>query len=283
MAITNSTRITVSCGHCGQLFTTTNSILSRGRGKYCSRRCAYDAISARTKNPKSGRARAGRAYPEIGDCERCGLPARDRHHIDGDTLNNDRSNVLFVCRRCHMELDGRIVVTLADVEVIRRSHVPNKHGSALLIAKQFGISPGYVHAIVYGARKGNQQPYRRPCSIAGASCLAPHRCRSTCARCALPVCGGCSIRRGDGGSDRICLRCVETTAKITVVGWSMNDRYRRPYVQSHLIVSDGGNPHLACGKRRLPDADVTSVAPNNACANCVRFAERYDLTTEATE
>jgi hypothetical protein len=42
-------------------------------------------------------------------CEICGeKPAVERHHDDGDPLNNGRSNVQLVCRRCHMVIDGRL-------------------------------------------------------------------------------------------------------------------------------------------------------------------------------
>jgi hypothetical protein len=52
---------------------------------------------------------ARRKFPVIGVCERCGQkPAVDRHHKDDDTHNNERSNVLFVCRACRMIIDGRI-------------------------------------------------------------------------------------------------------------------------------------------------------------------------------
>lgn len=54
------------------------------------------------------RARAHRLYPDLGDCEECGKPATDRHHKDGNTGNNDRLNLAFLCRRCHMVVDGRL-------------------------------------------------------------------------------------------------------------------------------------------------------------------------------
>lgn len=55
-----------------------------------------------------GHTRAQKAYPSLGICESCGeRPAVDRHHKDDNTANNARSNVLFVCRPCHMEIDGR--------------------------------------------------------------------------------------------------------------------------------------------------------------------------------
>lgn len=42
-------------------------------------------------------------------CESCGSEKSERHHKDGNTLNNDSSNIAFLCRRCHMVADGRIL------------------------------------------------------------------------------------------------------------------------------------------------------------------------------
>lgn len=55
----------------------------------------------------AGRSRA-RALYDLGPCEECGGAGFDRHHRDGDTLNNDPSNVRVLCRRCHMLEDGRL-------------------------------------------------------------------------------------------------------------------------------------------------------------------------------
>lgn len=58
----------------------------------------------------SGRFRAQRAFKELGMCSRCSKKkATDRHHKDGDTRNNNPSNIAFLCRRCHMVEDGRMV------------------------------------------------------------------------------------------------------------------------------------------------------------------------------
>lgn len=57
---------------------------------------------------KSGRSRAIRYFPVIGDCSLCGSPRSERHHIDGNTINNSPSNILIICRKCHMKEDGRL-------------------------------------------------------------------------------------------------------------------------------------------------------------------------------
>src|SRR5687768_17141450 len=57
---------------------------------------------------KGGRKRALRLYRDIGPCWNCGREPAERHHIDGDTGINSPSNIAIVCRRCHMESDGRL-------------------------------------------------------------------------------------------------------------------------------------------------------------------------------
>lgn len=61
-----------------------------------------DAVSVR-----GGRTRALRAFSPQ-PCEICGAGKVDRHHRDGDTANNAPDNIGFLCRRCHMEADGRM-------------------------------------------------------------------------------------------------------------------------------------------------------------------------------
>ncbi len=79
--------------------------------------------STRTSNPGTGRMRARVAYPTLGKCERCKTKnATDRHHKDGDTFNNIRANVAFLCRKCHMEEDGR----LGSLAVLPRPKHPSK-------------------------------------------------------------------------------------------------------------------------------------------------------------
>jgi hypothetical protein len=62
-----------------------------------------DAASA-----NAGHLRAARMYPDPGMCTRCGKKRAERHHKDGNPANNDPSNIDFLCRRCHMEADGRL-------------------------------------------------------------------------------------------------------------------------------------------------------------------------------
>lgn len=57
---------------------------------------------------KSGRSRAQRLYRTIGPCEVCGNEKTERHHIDSNTANNASNNIAILCRRCHMQTDGRL-------------------------------------------------------------------------------------------------------------------------------------------------------------------------------
>ena len=59
---------------------------------------------------KAGRTRALRTFRELPlVCQDCGQPKRlERHHRDGNTLNNAVVNIAFLCRRCHMVADGRL-------------------------------------------------------------------------------------------------------------------------------------------------------------------------------
>jgi hypothetical protein len=51
--------------------------------------------------PKTGRGRALKQYPVLGACVQCGQPARHRHHVDRNPLNNEPENVQLLCTTCH--------------------------------------------------------------------------------------------------------------------------------------------------------------------------------------
>ena len=112
------------CLHCGQLIPITRHNAKHpshyARRKYCSRACnnrdhkrfgpANPQWDGLITNVHNGRSRALYLYPSPGACQRCGriLKRIDRHHIDGNTSNNLLNNIAFLCRRCHMQEDGRL-------------------------------------------------------------------------------------------------------------------------------------------------------------------------------
>jgi hypothetical protein len=67
----------------------------------------------------TGRDRARKLYARIGPCERCRNPRAERHHRDGNTLNNRQSNIAILCRRCHMKEDGRLAALKENARIGR--------------------------------------------------------------------------------------------------------------------------------------------------------------------
>ncbi len=57
--------------------------------------------------PGTGNKRCRQTF-SLGQCVLCDNSAVDRHHIDGNSLNNEPSNVMILCRHHHMKIDGRL-------------------------------------------------------------------------------------------------------------------------------------------------------------------------------
>ncbi len=73
----------------------------------------------------AGRVRAI-SWFSIDKCQFCGNKAIDRHHKDGNTLNNSPNNIQPLCRRCHMKLDGRIMDNLLVIAPLGRDALHQK-------------------------------------------------------------------------------------------------------------------------------------------------------------
>ena len=102
--------------------------------RFCSRacRCAHvqPQLHAKTGpnhagwlgdsvSTRGGRSRALRRYPSVGPCSRCGAGKAERHHKDENTANNEPSNIAILCRRCHMETDGRLASAPARMRAVQ--------------------------------------------------------------------------------------------------------------------------------------------------------------------
>lgn len=81
----------------------------------------------------TGHGRARKLYPTLAACQECGgRPAVERHHKDGDPLNNAPENMMLLCRGCRMRLDGRGAAQSALMVAARRRRADErthcKHG-----------------------------------------------------------------------------------------------------------------------------------------------------------
>ncbi len=106
--------------------------------------------------PDSGHYRARQLYPILGNCELCDTPALDRHHKDGNEYNNSRSNLMFSCRRHHMEVDGRLGVFMSHKAKPKAKVIK----SCIICGRfYFPLRKGRCHACnEYWRRNGKERP-----------------------------------------------------------------------------------------------------------------------------
>lgn len=99
-----------TCIECGRNYTYKES---RGQ-QMCSKECANKHLAKirfGEGNPRfnNGWRQYRTKFPEIKSCQDCGDTKHlELHHIDGNHRNNADSNLVKVCRRCHMLRDGRL-------------------------------------------------------------------------------------------------------------------------------------------------------------------------------
>lgn len=99
------------CRGCGAIF---NALNDSSHRVFCTDRCAK--LGKRNPNWKgdnlkwkqSGHCRARSLLPGPLICADCGGIGLDRHHKNGNTFDNSETNIEALCRRCHMQKDGRM-------------------------------------------------------------------------------------------------------------------------------------------------------------------------------
>ncbi|MGA0604888.1 HNH endonuclease signature motif containing protein [Phenylobacterium sp. VNQ135] len=101
------------CEHCGKLLArkripsgALESLLHFGRRKFCDQKCMAAAFDARPTSGTSWATTHHHARKEVppGPCSVCGKPdASDVHHKDGNHQNGSRSNLVRICRSCHIK------------------------------------------------------------------------------------------------------------------------------------------------------------------------------------
>lgn len=92
-----------------------------------------------------------------GKCEICGVSATEIHHIDEDKSNHDLTNLLAVCRRCHLALHGgsfRASTVNGGTSKIKRIFGI----SAAELAEAIGCSTAWVYERV---RNGKEEEVRK--------------------------------------------------------------------------------------------------------------------------
>jgi hypothetical protein len=174
-----------------------------------------------------GRRICQKLYPILGVCEHplCLDMATDRHHIDENTFNNERSNIAFLCRRHHALAHRPIANFIISRPSYRYdlSGMPSLFHQGLTIAQMaihFGCSTQPIKAAIKRLRL--IRPLRRA-SLFGAANPAwkggreykpvlikkiaypegPNFCqRGPCALCNIPFLGR--------GRQKVCNSCMTT-------------------------------------------------------------------------
>jgi len=105
-----------------------------------------------------GRYKAKSLFPIPLDavCFDCDVIATDHHHIDGNTYNNIASNVIFLCRRCHLrrEREAHRVGNRSKLTTAQIKRIKYGRESISKLSAEFGYNPTYLRRI----RKGIKNP-----------------------------------------------------------------------------------------------------------------------------
>ncbi|SRR5258706_4577355 len=133
--------------------------------------------------PERGRDIARELFPVLEKCENagCNADAVDRHHIDGNTYHNERENLMFLCRKCHMEIDGRLAV-LASYSTNRK---PKPSKPCSICGRLFKpLRKGRCQTCAkYWENKGVERPYK----IDGHQEKYEAKQKLPCKRCGKPA------------------------------------------------------------------------------------------------
>jgi hypothetical protein len=94
----------------------------------------HHAWKGDSATPSSARERARTRFAAK-ICSKCGSRKKvERHHIDSNPFNNEPENIAVLCRRCHMDSDGRM-------EAIRK-RTPENLLKAITVRKRSKGLPG---------------------------------------------------------------------------------------------------------------------------------------------
>lgn len=128
---------TKTCEWCGKQFGRADfsyyvNPAALARRRFCSRSCRSRSVNTgrpRAAQPsgsesplwkgdevtkQAGRKRARQMYGKQ-PCQVCG-GLGEIHHLDGNPVNNDRSNIAFLCRKHHIQAEDRMAYRRKDPE-----------------------------------------------------------------------------------------------------------------------------------------------------------------------
>lgn len=115
-----------------------------------------------TDGSKRNRARKAFVLPPTCQIKGCTNKATIRHHIDVDLDNHAISNLVGLCRPCHLKVHGHPAakgkrdsqqkLTWDDVDDIRAALAQPKYGDYIKLAKQYGVTSRTIRDI-YKNRK----------------------------------------------------------------------------------------------------------------------------------
>jgi len=107
MKIGHRPQLQICCCGCGQSLNDEDLANGRSVQKIGHRRGeTHPSYLGKHASVSACRRRAVTAYPAT-PCSICGSEKSERHHVDGNVNNNARSNIQFLCRKHHMQVDGR--------------------------------------------------------------------------------------------------------------------------------------------------------------------------------
>lgn len=88
-----------TCEHCGASLA---GMKDYARRRFCSMKCYGLSITTIPSTPANGRYQAQYRFAAE-KCERCSSPKNvERHHKDGNAMNNSPENIERLCRKCHV-------------------------------------------------------------------------------------------------------------------------------------------------------------------------------------
>ncbi len=120
--------------------------------RFCSVACSNKALSEKIRESpaptaKQSRQRARTATPPA-PCAICGKKGKtDVHHIDKNPMNNDPSNLVRLCRSCHVKQHQKKSLCVVCGQPVKGHNLCSKHWQAWRKSIQRGWDTEYTASI----------------------------------------------------------------------------------------------------------------------------------------